>query len=148
MELWNSPWQAWARKMKLWKSHYGPNLGAWCILPWSWSDHCMKWPHSVNVFWSLLAEGAVVLWTSCCHLCKHIKSKSRPQVNGYQLICSVWFSIFISKVMSKCSRGIIFPSNFGLLRCQYLSYEAIYLLARLNLSGQDSIHELHEPRCY
>ena len=30
-------------------------------------DQCMKWPHSANfcTFWSLPAEGAVILWKSC-----------------------------------------------------------------------------------
>ena len=33
-------------------------------------DQCMKWPQSIDfhIFWSRLAEGAVILWTSRFHL--------------------------------------------------------------------------------
>ena len=43
--------------------------GLWFETPsWSlWRQYNVKWPHSTNVriLWSWLAEGAVVLWTSC-----------------------------------------------------------------------------------
>ena len=79
------------------------------------TDHCMKWLHSANVhiFWSRLAEGAVVLWMSCF--------RSGPVF--YLLSCSpshleyflqiTWpFSIFTPSDLKAKSHGEI-PSDFS-----------------------------------
>ena len=59
------------------------------------ADHCIKWPHfaNVHIFWFLLAEGAVVIWTSCLQLLLQHLLVNRPLPNfsfdrgGHNLSC-------------------------------------------------------------
>ena len=61
--------------------NWGNQIMAWNLVAWCIADHCMKWAYSANVriFWSRAAEGAVVLWTTCCMLqteeCKDHKNR-------------------------------------------------------------------------
>ena len=69
MELWTLCMiglsQVWG-KMKYEEITWQPEIW-WSDAVYQEADHYLKWPRSakVHIFWSRLAKGAVVLWTSC-----------------------------------------------------------------------------------
>ena len=58
--LWNFPWWAWARKIKLRKSHFGLKFDGWQGAVYHEADPCMKWPHSANVAFSDIGRPRVL----------------------------------------------------------------------------------------
>ena len=58
--LWNFPWWAWARRIKLRKSHFGLKFDGWQGAVYHEADPCMKWPHSANVAFSDIGRPRVL----------------------------------------------------------------------------------------